>query len=143
MRPTPSSPTSHPAHGRGHTSPAACFLARLVEYQARPLTGTTRAAVGLPQKLFHDFRRTAARDMVRAGVDRSVAITITGHRSFAVYERYNITATTDQQRALAALQTYRSAVPSQPQPAEIHAQPAGHRRASGECSMGVPRANFA
>jgi integrase len=46
---------------------------------------------GLPDRLIHDFRRTAVRNLERAGVPRSAAMRLTGHKTEAVYRRYAIT----------------------------------------------------
>lgn len=45
---------------------------------------------GLTSKLVHDFRRTSARNMERAGVPRSVAMKLIGHKTEAIYRRYTI-----------------------------------------------------
>jgi integrase len=50
------------------------------------------AAAGYPTKIPHDFRRTAVRNFERAGVSRSVAMQITGHKTESVYRRYAIVA---------------------------------------------------
>ncbi len=45
---------------------------------------------GLPGRLLHDFRRTAVRNLERAGVSRSAAMAMIGHRTESIYRRYSI-----------------------------------------------------
>jgi integrase len=47
-------------------------------------------AVGVPGKIPHDFRRTAVRNLERAGATRSDAINMVGHKTEAIYRRYAI-----------------------------------------------------
>ena len=46
--------------------------------------------VGLPNRIPHDFRRTAVRNLERAGVPRSAAMAMVGHKTEAIYRRYAI-----------------------------------------------------
>lgn len=80
----------------------------------RPLTYThdewhrARTAAGLPGRLIHDLRRTAVRDLERAGVPRSVAMKLTGHKTESVYRRYAIVAEGDLAEGLSKVATYRT-----------------------------------
>jgi integrase len=54
----------------------------------------------------HDLRRSAARNLIRAGVDRGTAMSITGHLTEHVFERYNIKTTDDRKAALLKVGDY-------------------------------------
>ncbi len=69
------------------------------------------AAAGLPGAILHDLRRSMVRAMDRAGVPRSVAMSITGHKSEAVYRQYGLFDSAMQDVALASLTPDLTVVP--------------------------------
>jgi integrase len=64
-------------------------------------------AAGVPV-LLHDFRRSAARNLIRSGVSQEVAKRITGHKSDSMFSRYNIVAENDLAEAAAKLEARRN-----------------------------------
>jgi integrase len=56
---------------------------------------TATDAPGVPDRIVHDFRRTAVRNLERAGVPRSVAMKLVGHKTEAIYRRYAVTSESD------------------------------------------------
>jgi integrase len=68
---------------------------------------------GVSGSLFHDLRRTAVRNMIRAGIDQTVAMAISGHRTDAIFRRYNITSDDDLREAQSRLEGYVATLPAQ------------------------------
>lgn len=72
----------------------------------RKAWATACKSAGVAGRLMHDFRGTAVRNLERAGVSRSAAMRMTGHKTEAVYRRYAIVSESDLREAgdkLAAL----------------------------------------
>lgn len=97
---------------------------RIIRYvfhrNGKPIASCVRAwksackAAGLKGRLVHDLRRSAVRNLERAGVSRSVAMKLTGHKTEAVYRRYAITSAADLSEGVAKLAALHGAPKASP-----------------------------
>jgi integrase len=73
----------------------------------REAWGQATKAAGCPNLLFHDLRRTGVRNLIRSGTNEKVAMSISGHKTRAVFDRYNIIDQSDLDAAMDKLEVWK------------------------------------
>ena len=105
---------------------AACIRAKLavpkVDDDGKVVMDKNDKPIMLPIKIPHDFRRTAVRNMERAGVSRSVAKALIGHETDEIYERYAITNESDLREGVDKLANMHSREPQEEQRGAVAGQ---------------------
>jgi integrase len=84
-----------------------------------------RKAAGVRGLLFHDLRRSAARNAIRSGVPEQVVMELGGWRTRSMLCRYNVVSETDLANALERVSAYVSQRATEaPKIRPLHAEPA-------------------
>src|SRR5205809_7908877 len=79
---------------------------RSIYFPFRKAWASACRRTGIPGLLFHDLRRSAVRNMERAGIPRKMAMAISGHKTEEVYRRYAMVSPRDIRDAAAKMERF-------------------------------------
>ncbi len=79
-----------------------------------------RVTAGLPGLVLHDLRRSAIRNMVRSGISEKVAMTISGHKTRTIFDRYDIVSEGDLREAARKLEARQTVTETVTVPSQFH-----------------------
>jgi site-specific recombinase XerD len=104
---------------RAFEQQTGCVVPWLFHREGRPIRSFRRAWLRAGQqagvvRLPHDFRRTAVRNLERAGVPRSTAMAMVGHRTESIYRRYAIVDEAMLREGAAKLSVFHQGQPPAP-----------------------------
>jgi integrase len=101
---------------RSVETPQGIVLANLVFHHAgqpivefRKAWATACKKAGCEGRLFHDLRRSAARQLIRSGVTKDVARQLGGWKTDSMFSRYNVCAEEDLRDAMEKVTKYNEA----------------------------------
>lgn len=79
----------------------------ILEFRKSWATACRKA--GCEGRLYHDLRRSAARNLIRSGVNKDVAKQLGGWRTDSMFSRYNVTSEEDLRNAMQKVTEYNEA----------------------------------